>query len=118
MNNESKNLWVEALRSGAFEQVRRTLFSKTTGGFCCLGVYLKAVKGYTPITEEEETLSGVTLSCFKELCELGSDTKAVWWMSIMEEEGVTRSVIEKLMNMNDYDHKNFNEIADWIENNL
>lgn len=47
MKQEIKERWLEALRSGEYEQGRRRLMNEDNGTFCCLGVltdlYLKEV---------------------------------------------------------------------------
>lgn len=53
MNPEKKALWVAALRSGRFPQVRGSLH--TLGGYCCLGV---ACEIYNPRIWGNEPVDG------------------------------------------------------------
>ena len=41
MDPEAKRIWVEALRSGEYNQVEGALFSANANGYCCLGLKCK-----------------------------------------------------------------------------
>lgn len=107
MNKQVKQKWIDALRSGEYQQDKFTL--KSPKGFCCLGVltdlYLKeknqdwvytTKKGYS-FGEFESTLSNVVINW----CDFPN----------LNKEGI-------LIEMNDDFGKTFQEIADYIEENL
>lgn len=87
-----KALWLAALRSGGYKQGK--LFLHKDGRFCCLGVYIKAVEGRLPVADETTGANP-----YDHLQEVGIDTSYC-------------------IEMNDYDHRSFPQIADWIEENL
>lgn len=91
MEAELKSKWVEALRSGKYEQGRASL--RSGGKYCCLGV-LCAVAGLEISTDGENVDGG-----YGPITELGVRTDTLWWM-------------------NDQEKKSFTEIADYIEKNL
>jgi hypothetical protein len=43
ISKEQKDKWITALRSGEYKQTKNRLFSGK--GYCCLGVFCKAVEG-------------------------------------------------------------------------
>lgn len=47
MNQEIKKLWVEALRSGRYQQTKKRL--RDEDGFCCLGVLCEVYREQTGI---------------------------------------------------------------------
>ena len=109
MNAEIKARWVEALRSGKYQQGRAALRSLEER-FCCLGVLCDL---YSPSewTTNGTTTNGTTryfhrgsLSAF-----IGADFRAQ--MGLSDAEAWT------LARMND-DGKSFSNIADYIEANL
>lgn len=114
MLQSNKDKWVKALRSGKFPQTRGLLvreegcrFSRDTDGtipppgFCCLGVYFKAVKG---MKEHDATFEG-----------LGD---MFGWSAALKKDGLTQADKESLINLNDFDKASFSEIADWIEEHV
>lgn len=96
ISKEQIRQWVEALRSGEYKQGKGHLHSK--GGYCCLGVFAKAVLGYKDsyLSREKEGPVGVYTK-LEGL--LGSRLRAT------------------LTDMNDKG-KGFNKIADFIESEL
>jgi hypothetical protein len=119
MNKELKQEWVNALRSGKYEQCHETL--KCNGRFCALGVLGDILERY----EEDFTL-------FDE-----NEDTAFWEWNGTEgasEGRLPTKLINKydmtyddqyfISNMNDGsgefrgNPKSFTEIADWIEENL
>lgn len=97
MDPEQKRIWVEALRSGTFTQAKYILYNSNTGGFCCLGVNLKAVHG------AQESVRGG--GCFPGIED---------WPATIGIDGCARVV---LVRMND-GGATFPEIALWIEKHL
>lgn len=104
MDKALKEKWVEALRSGEYEQVRRAL--RTNEGMCCLGVLADVAKvGVWDETEPGE----FTLRHKTELC------SGALPLIFKDEIGLTDHEEEVLFTMNDEAGKSFAEIADFIE---
>lgn len=122
MKPQIKKLWIEALRSGEYEQTQGCLRDET--GFCCLGVltdlYLKE--------HDEDWTAGDGIICsenrnpysaHEEVNYLPEDVRI--WAGLLSQSPtvVTRessqdSGIEALANLND-SGKSFQEIAQIIE---
>ncbi len=94
---EDKKIWVEALRSGKYKQGKEWL--EDEGCHCCLGVYAK-VKGAQEIVGEELITDDIGSTINAPDCLLDSS-----FLSL------------KLAQSNDAG-MTFEEIADWIEENL
>jgi hypothetical protein len=99
---EIKAKWVEALRSGRYQQATGKLM--TEEGYCCLGV-LCEVAGL-PIALDGFNVVGA---------DLGEDDNG--YRPINELVG-GRDLVALLYEMNDDERKTFPEIADYIEANL
>jgi hypothetical protein len=105
LNNKSelKRVWVDALRSGEYEQCQETLHNLTKGGYCCLGVALKV---WDIATDEAmgaaEDPEGFTP--YEGPIELYDKLRKV----------IDRDVVDKGIDMNDQG-KPFPLIADMIE---
>lgn len=100
MQEKYKGPWIEALRSGKYKQGRRTLCWDNT--YCCLGV-LAEINGHLQKTPF------INKSCYTCYDTLPSD--------LAMEFGIN-GVMYDLMDMNDNKKWTFNQIADWIEENL
>lgn len=110
MNRALKEKWLKALRSGKYKQGTRLLRYGDDGDkFCCLGVLCdiqgrrwrqnkKPFAGYSIVTEGEFDATGT------------KDTR------LLQDVGGHFYAVE-LMDMND-GGKSFDQIADWIEENL
>lgn len=96
-----KQKWLEALRSGDYQQTKGTL--KSSEGYCCLGVFLSAVVGEEPPVYDYDEETGLQDEGPQELYDFCRD--------YLPEE-----VFKKGINMNDQG-KSFSEIADMIEEN-
>lgn len=106
---EFKQKWIDALRSGKYTQCKSELAS-LTGGYCCLGVAC-IVAGHR----------------YEDLIGLGfignSDEHGVKYFktdlvpALIQGSSVA-GISYKLQQMNDVAEKSFNEIADYIEENL
>lgn len=96
MDPELKAKWVEALRSGNYKQVRRQL--ALGGGFCCLGV-LNEIGGF-----------GIPAYAGRLL-----DLKANPGCPFIAIPGSIQGVLTL---KNDQAKWSFEQIADWIEENL
>jgi hypothetical protein len=91
MDAELKEKWVDALRSGKYKQTQYRL--KDRCGYCCIGVGFLVATGKQPKRMDSTAPAAKALG-------LGDE----YW--------------PKLVDMNDFDGKNFSEIADYIEQNL
>ena len=112
MKPEVKEQWLEALRSGDYEQGRHYL-AHTDGGHCCLGVLAKACG-------DSEAWVGAFYRGNRQVLNMDPDTG-------LDEFGLSDITRSKLMDMNDgvtgpegfrQAPKSFDEIADWIEANI
>jgi len=97
--------WVEALRSGEYKQGKSQLKSKK--GYCCLGVACK-MEGQRIFKDKEwidpELSNG-----------LNKYPKHI--PSLLIGSAADNSFVHEVSDMND-NGKTFNEIADWIEENV
>lgn len=112
MNKRVKKLWIEALRSGEYEQCRFILaknglhFDK----FCCLGVL-------TNIYCEETGQGFDDVAASVEGGPLGALSPAVVnWAGLGSDNPIVGD--DTLVECNDNRHKTFPEIADLIEKHL
>ena len=106
MNQEIKQKWLKALRSGKYKQGRRILRNKQNE-FCCLGVLCDIVN--VEWVEDEELFRASYKSSISGgylVYGLAKDLDIYWGSE------------HRLMNMNDAEDRSFVEIADWIERNL
>lgn len=98
MKPEIKAKWVKALRSGRYKQGTGMLYSESNKAFCCLGVLAKSC--------------GI-------LGQRGAEAKSnIIYDNLADPLELTPSTQILLLHMNDVQGKSFNEIADWIEENL
>lgn len=105
MNTELKTKWVEALRSGKFEQGKRALRRGAT--FCCLGVRCE-VMGAKWDEGDDIDLNA----------KINEEPQEYYLSSIaLETAGMTDRQQEILYTMND-EGSSFKEIADHIEAEL
>lgn len=104
MNQENKKRWVEALRSGTYEQGRLAL--RKDDRYCCLGVlcdlkedvnWTKSYGAYKPFPDS------ISVDYLDERIRIWADLDAGSMFSLTD------------MNDNGY---TFEEIANWIEENL
>jgi len=113
MNKEMKKKWLKALRSGDYDQGTSFLCAVDNRGtrcarYCCLGVLQELVSG-------EDAWTDVYGSGFLRIGYEG--------FTSMPDSGTLKTVgldylqARKLATMNDKG-KSFEEIADWIEENL
>lgn len=103
---ERKQKWIDALRSGEYQQTRCTM--KDDKGYCCLGVYMDAVLNkpincntdnttYDIFSGEKVTKLDVDIGVYR-----------------MLDNSINPTVTDKGIGMND-EGKSFLEIADMIE---
>jgi len=112
VNAELKAKWLEALRSGKYDQISGQL--RVGNCFCCLGVLCDIAnpKGWDDeewndvVGEEDGEDYGVT-RCVSELPD-----------RFRSRIGMTFEHQERLVRMNDDERKSFSQIADYIEAKL
>lgn len=94
LDPEFKTKWVDALRSGEFNQGRYALSSE--GRYCCLGV--------------------AAMLMLPE----GAEDRAAYDTDVYEasDNWLKHEQIQELIDLNDDQKKDFDQIADWIEANL
>lgn len=116
MNKEIKSLWLEALRSGEYEQTERVLRSRVDYNkyaYCCLGVLCDVLseKGFVEGSwgkgVDDNTFITLNLSCSTD--DLSNEILSWLGMSVEQHDHLATS--------ND-DGESFIKIADWIEENL
>ena len=95
MNQELKQKWIEALKSGKFTQGYGRLRTEE-GKYCCLGVFCE-VSG---IGINEDGMGAGQQPGYRELTDISPSAQFRLWQ------------------MNDSRSKTFPEIADWISANL
>lgn len=104
-----KTLWVDALRSGEYEQGGGTLYSPITASFCCLGV-LCVIAGYTLTDIEDKALPiDVGFEANKSVDEHGFGIHESPWSVVYN------SSYEPLSHLNDARGLSFAVIADIID---
>lgn len=102
MNKKYKQPWIDALRSGKYKQgpaYLRTLDDK----FCCLGVLCEVGRIVPKENDYNYIYDGSSSSLSDKLS---------------TEFGLNDILISTLINMNDSAKMKFQQIADWVENNL
>jgi hypothetical protein len=107
MNPKVKSIWVDALRSGAYEQAKGRLcrISGRKTSYCCLGV-LQDIAVQQGIARSMEDESPYYIS------------RAVSEWSGVRPVNAHGSPQDALAGMNDSLGSTFAQIADWIEENL
>lgn len=103
MDEELKEKWLKALRSGDYKQGRNAL-KTVTNRFCCLGVLADIVnpKGWQKDGLEPNKYSWARPKS----------------TSFLPLNLISTDIQVQLVNMNDSDGKSFTSIADWIEKNV
>lgn len=111
MNSEFKQRWIDALRSGKYEQCREQLRSKGNR-YCCLGVICDIYDKSNWEKSEDITLPGYryTIDNIYSSVELPEE--------LMYIIGLTHDDMAELIELNDHEGYDFDQIADWIEENL
>lgn len=104
MNKEVKKAWLDALRSGKYEQARSTL-NNGSGGFCCLGVLCDISKLGHWNKRHEYVVDGLAQSVLLTTC------------GVKEVAELTEQEARQLASMNDRGYT-FKRIADYIEKHL
>lgn len=100
MKEAIKKEWVAALRSGKYKQGRGKLRHQNDT-FCCLGVLIDVMGEEWYVVAGNYRCDGLTTSLSDRLLDVTELTSE-----------------STLMKMNDDKRKSFDEIADWIDENL
>jgi hypothetical protein len=100
VNKQLKEAWIEALRSGEYEQGKQQMETKD-GRLCCLAVLCRVAKVEYP--RDAFDLDNEKLQEFRDECCLGDHSCGIQ---------------AQLIDLNDDQNKSFPEIADWIEANV
>ena len=109
MKEDIKEKWIKALRSGDYEQGRNFLRT-AADGYCCLGVLCDQLNGQWELDNAK--------NCYAFFSSHGDDPEELYLpYNLQEAIGVPIDDEMSLAGMND-DSVPFNEIADWIEENL
>lgn len=113
MKTELKNKWVAALRSGNYIQGRNVLVSSGREGdyFCCLGVLCEVMQ-YPREGNQYTRLPPESLPEHEEIMNVVLNDWA------LDEVGLTNDAQTDLTILNDNEEWNFEQIAEWIEENL
>lgn len=101
MNAEPIKLWIKALRSGDYDQGKRTLYDSIDDTYCCLGVACRIFPDSKP-NYLDHTPNNLATAIMPE--------KVAEWLGISPSQG-------SLSRANDRG-RNFKEIADVIEEAL
>lgn len=109
MLKETRDKWVEALRSGDYEQGRDVLCDEENR-YCCLGV-LNEVMGNKSRTNR---MGREYLDAKDEAGDYYCFAMNTYWL---ESQGVSRDMASRLAKMNDLGMQ-FVDIAQWIEANV
>lgn len=105
MNKTLRNKWIKALKSGKYSQGQSYLYHM--GNYCCLGVLCEVSK--IPSTESQ-----VDTRFYR-----GNGTNDVDLLDkLLNTFGLTEFDQDHLISMNDTHRNSFDEIANWIEENL
>ena len=113
MEAELKSRWTARLRSGEYRQGKGALrkLGKDSDSFCCLGVLCEiAVEDGKAHLSKQHEVVGWNYNYNQENSLLPIELHA--WSGICLDDR------EELMSMNDAAGKTFEEIADWIDENL
>jgi hypothetical protein len=106
--------WLRALRSGKYKQASGALRRRVTPrsgkfGYCCLGVALDVLGGeWTKVHGE--------YSC--QVGRVNNESTVEMNEAVLERIGMTDSEQQVLIRMNDGDGRTFEQIADFVEENL
>lgn len=101
LDKTQKENWLKALRSGEYEQTKGRLFDPEFNAYCCIGVFAKC--NDIPVDETGHHM-------------LDSGGENCGYMHLTNQ--IEPSEVDKLWGMNDKDELSFEEIADYIEQNL
>ncbi len=117
INKKFKKQWVKALRSAKFEQGRECL-RDTDNNFCCLGVACHLLR--PNLWAKRENSSAFIMRMLPSSVEGNADSFSEAYMPVQlaKKVGLCDEAQGHLASMNDDDDCSFEEIANWIEENL
>lgn len=104
LNPDFKKRWIEALRSGDYEQGKNSLYKD--GKYCCLGVACVLDGISTDVIEKRPYITGA-MKPSEDLVQLSKN-----------DISSTKDLDYVLSDMNDERGISFEGIANWIEDNL
>ena len=107
---EIREKWLKALRSGKCKQTTESL--ELSGAYCCLGVLGRVLKIDKKVMNGVGDFSSGDIN-FKDACKV---PKALLQVNKREKTRKNTNLCNTLIGMNDDYNKNFEEIADYIEN--
>lgn len=131
---EFKTKWVEALRSGEYQQTKEYLHSE--GGYCCLGVaceltgtqwipYISENSGMRKKDKDDHPIFRTSVGDKAHSYPTEADLPPEVWQvltlplkDVLPDTLSTTVVFSHLANLNDGDGWTFDEIAKWIEEKL
>jgi len=105
MDKTNKALWIDALRSGEYEQGKYYLCSKTKK-YCCLGVLVKVFEEQNKLKFDSVLEDGCYTFGF---CRTTPPQIVIDWI------GLTKKQVGLLTSLNDHTTCNFNYIANILE---
>ena len=120
MNKKNKKLWVDALRGKVKDANGKTYnqgmyFLHRDGDYCCLGVACDLF-----LDTDWYLLNGSTYACGSaKITDPDLRHNGVGWPTVAQLQtlGISLDLADTVANMNDH-HKTFDEIADYIEENV
>ena len=109
--------WLTALRSGKYEQTLGSLYNIKDQGYCCIGVAARIKYPLHYLKNKNNKYAGTLQGNKKSIY---FDTK--YKLSKIPQElkgGAEESqLVKQLVDLNDDEGYSFEEIAEWIENNV
>ena len=109
MNQEAKQKWIEALRSGQYTQGKCSL-KNTDNTYCCLGVLVEVFEKHYGLKFDQKINTSYNAVEFGAYC-----SKSVPPEIVIDWLGITPKHQTLLMNLNDKHGCNFAGIANLLE---
>ena len=109
--------WLTALRSGEYKQTSGSLYNIQDQGYCCIGVAARIKYPLHYLKNKNNKYAGVLQGNKKSI---HSDTKYKLSKIPQELQGSVdeSQLVQQLVDLNDDEGYSFEEIAEWIENNV
>lgn len=115
MKTLAKKRWVDALRSGEYEQTQGRLCDED-GRMCCLGVLIDVTQDGNWVEDMDTSSYDSNYTCVEGWLFRDHDSNLPG--RVRENLGITDRQEQDLIIMNDEKDADFSEIADWVEANL
>ena len=108
--------WLAALRSGKYKQTDGTLYNPEDDGYCCLGVACRVEYPLSYLESDSDINNGYASVIHKSPWDLKKDLEKI----PVELKGIVskNDLVRILTELNDTCMYSFNQIADWIEQNV